>query len=438
MNVSKKIISDKLVVFTRYPVPGKTKTRLIPDLGPAGAAYVHRKLAENIIREGKIIQKQKSVSLEVCFTGGSILQMRTWLGNSLTYVEQEEGDLGARMFCAMERSLQSGGSKVVLIGTDIPGPVSGFIDNAFKALDNRDIVIGPAVDGGYWLVGMKSPFNIFGGIAWGKDTVLRQTLNIAEKKGLSVYLLNPVSDMDTVSDLFEWEPGGDWKNPYISVIIPVFNEEDRIKRVVESVMNMDAEIIVSDGGSSDRTVELARGLGATVVKSQKGRSRQMNSGASASTGNNLLFLHADTMVPENYPELIFKTLLDRRPVVGAFRFKTDMNKAVMKFIEYSVNVRSKYMKLPYGDQGIFTSKADFMRAGSYPDVPVAEDIFFIRKIKKFAEIRTVPETAITSARRWKKHGFIKTTFVNVLIFFGCYLGVKPEKLYALYKWAWSR
>lgn len=117
-------VRDKLIIFTRYPVPGKTKTRLIPSLGPVGAADVHRKLAENILEEAKIVRRQSEVDLEVCYTGGSIKHMRTWLGNRLSYVEQEDGDLGFRMFLAIQRSLSERTRKIVLIGTDIPGTVS--------------------------------------------------------------------------------------------------------------------------------------------------------------------------------------------------------------------------------------------------------------------------------------------------------------------------
>lgn len=429
---------DKLIVFSRYPVPVKTKTRLIPDIGPVSAADVHRKLAENIIEEGKIVRERQGVNLVICYTGGNIRQMQTWLGNDLSYMEQENGDLGFRMFSAIERSLYEGNRKVVLIGTDIPGPISGQIEKAFYALNEKDIVIGPAIDGGYWLIGMKQPHNIFQGISWGKETVIRQTLKVAEQKRLSVELLDPVNDIDTVDDLSEWDHNGDWKNPYLSVIIPVVNEESRIEKVISRVMDIDAEIIVVDGGSSDNTVKLAESLGVKVVKSTRGRSRQMNAGASASSGNIFLFLHADTSVPEKFVSLIFENLMDRRPSAGAFGFKTDMDNAVMKFIEYTVNLRSRFLKLPYGDQGIFVSKADFARAGGYPKVPVAEDIFFIRNLKKFAMIKTIPENAVTSARRWRKHGILKTTFVNVVIFIGCYLGIKPEKLYAIYRWAWSR
>ncbi len=364
--------------------------------------------------------------------------MKTWLGSSLLYAEQTHGDLGSRMYSAIKRSLHDGCEKTVLIGTDIPGPLSGHIEKAFNALNEKDIVLGPATDGGYWLIGMKEPYDIFKGVSWGKETVLMQTLKLAEQEELTVYMLPPVNDIDTVDDLAEWNPHGDWKNPYVSVIIPVFNEEARIEKVIKRVTNQDAEIIAVDGGSNDKSIRLAEKLGVKIVKSPKGRSLQMNAGTLASSGNNLIFLHADTIVPENYPNLVFETLMDIRPVVGAFRFKTDMDNAKMRFIEFMANLRSRYFNMPYGDQAIFISRADFIRAGAFPDVPVAEDIFLIRRLKKSMKIKTIPENAVTSARRWEKHGFLKTTFVNVAIFLGCYLEIKPEKLYNIYRRAWSR
>ncbi len=428
--------SDKLIIFTRYPVPGNAKTRLINDIGPAGAADVHRKLTEKIIAEIIDIKKKRVPHYEICYTGGSLKQMKNWLGNGFSYTEQDQGDLGARMYSAIKKSLHNGSSKVVLIGTDIPEPVSEFIDQTFSALDENDIVLGPATDGGYWLIGMKRPCNIFDGVSWGKETVLCQTVDMAKQHGCSVYQLPPVNDIDTVDDLLRWDPKGEWKNPFISVIIPVFNEEAGIEKTIERVKNKDAEVVVVDGGSADGTITIAEKLRTKVIKSSKRRSIQMNTGALLSKGNNLLFLHADTMVPENYISLIFEALMDKKSVAGAFQFRTDMDNTIMRYLEYMVNLRSGFLKLPYGDQGIFISKADFVKAGGYPDVPVAEDIFFIRRVKKSAKVRIIPEYAITSSRRWKNHGFLKTTFVNAVIFFGCYLGIKPEKLYTIYKRAW--
>jgi uncharacterized protein len=138
---------------------------------------------------------------EVSYTGGTKEQMGAWLGNELTYTEQGQGDLGVRMYTAITGALDAGSKKVVLIGTDIPEPVAGYIEQAFYELDKTDICLGPVTDGGYWLVGVKSAVNIFDGVCWGTETVLSQTLELIKQQGLMVSLLPEINDIDTVDDL---------------------------------------------------------------------------------------------------------------------------------------------------------------------------------------------------------------------------------------------
>lgn len=199
---------DRLIVFTRYPVPGVTKTRLIPALGHLNAADVHRKLTENIICQIKQLPAKKGFSCEVCYTGGNKEEMAVWLGNDLIYTEQVQGDLGVRMYKAITGAINTGSRKVVLIGTDIPEPVSGYIEKAFLMLDKTDIVIGPVTDGGYWLVGMNRAVNIFNGVNWGTETVLSQTVNIIKEQGLTFSQLPAIDDIDTVDDLIRCRQHG--------------------------------------------------------------------------------------------------------------------------------------------------------------------------------------------------------------------------------------
>lgn len=198
-------LMDRLIVFTRYPVPGVTKTRLIPELGHLNAADVHRKLTENIIYQIKQLHAEKGLCYEVCYTGGSKEEMKVWLGNDLTYTEQAQGDLGVRMYSSITGAFNTGGGKAVLIGTDIPEPVSGYIEMAFSRLDEKDIILGPTIDGGYWLVGMKSPHNIFNEVNWGTETVLAQTVDMIRLHGLTFFLFPEINDIDTVDDLIKCE-----------------------------------------------------------------------------------------------------------------------------------------------------------------------------------------------------------------------------------------
>jgi len=426
------IPSEKIIFFTRYPVPGKTKTRLIPSLGPAGAANVHRRLAEGVFSKVKQYSKEHLAGLEVSYTGGSLIQMTAWLGKYAEFSRQCPGDLGKKMYSSFKGAFKKGSKRIILIGTDVPDITLEHLKKAFYDLQNNDLVLGPSIDGGYWLIGMKKPYDLFSGVSWGRETVLNHTLNIAANNKLKVSLLTPLNDIDTVDDLSEWEPDGQWKNPYLSIIIPVLNEADRIEKVINNARNKGSEIIVVDGGSDDKTVITAHELGTKVIKSNRGRAIQQNMGAAASKGEVLLFLHADTLLPSDYPEIVFNTLAGNQTVIGAFKFKTDMNIPYMRFIELMVNLRSHCFSLPYGDQGLFMTKSFFESTGGFPLVPIAEDLFFVRNNFKKAPVKIAPGYAVTSARRWQKLGLFRTTVINFIIMLGCYLGIRPEKLFDFY------
>jgi uncharacterized protein len=232
--------------------------------------------------------------------------------------------------------------------------------------------------------------------------------------------------------LIKWRPSEAHPGPYISVVIPALNEEENIGKTIVHALDGNSEIIVADGGSRDRTMKIAAESGARVISAPRGRALQQNAGAEASQGKVLLFLHADTLLPKDYAGKIFEALMDHDVAAGAFRFRTDLEGTTMRIIEFAVNVRSKYLHLPYGDQGIFIRKETFHSAEGFPGVPLAEDLFLVRKISRLGKIFIVPATVTTSGRRWKKLGIIRTTIINAIILAGCLAGVKPKRLAWLY------
>ena len=424
---------DQLIIFGRYPVPGRTKTRLIPALGPAGAADLQRRLTVNILETVRRFARPRKIGVEVCFEGDSKQKMRRWLGSGAIFSRQVSGNLGERMQAAFLDAFQRGADRVVLLGTDIPQLRTDHLEQSFDALAENDLVIGPSTDGGYWLIGLNHPVDMFEGIKWSTDAVFGQTLALAKKQGLRVKTLSPLRDIDTAEDLKQVPPGWAVKEPYVSVVIPALNEAANIKATIKSAMHEDAEIIVVDGGSSDNTVEIASSSGVRVVTGPRGRAVQQNLGAKVATGKVLLFLHADTLLPTGYVNFIFEILMDRKTVAGAFRFKTDFDHPSMKVIELVTNIRSRYLKLPYGDQGLFILKSLFESVGGFPEVPIAEDFFLIRRLSKYGRIRITPAHALTSARRWQRLGLFRTTLVNYIILIGCYIGVSPGVLASMYR-----
>ncbi|MBE9223991.1 TIGR04282 family arsenosugar biosynthesis glycosyltransferase [Phormidium sp. LEGE 05292] len=188
-----------LITFTRYPEPGKTKTRLIPVLGAEGAANLHRQLTETVITQVKEVQ---NVLIEVHFTGGNQQLMQAWLGENITYRQQSEGNLGRRMATAFQTAFNNGIEKVVIIGSDCPMLNYQIIEEAFAALSQHELVLGRAADGGYYLIGLKRLIpELFTGVNWGTSEVLQQTVKIAENLKLAVAYLSTLSDIDRPEDL---------------------------------------------------------------------------------------------------------------------------------------------------------------------------------------------------------------------------------------------
>ncbi len=195
-------MSECLIIFTRYPEPGKTKTRLIPALGAEGAATLQRQMTEHTLAQVKELQAKRLVSVEVYFVGGNQQLMQSWLGTSVIYRQQGDGDLGRRMAIAFQTALEAGKQRVVVIGTDCPDLKAEVMVKAFHALEQHDLVLGPAQDGGYYLIGLCRLIpELFTGISWSTAEVLQQTMSIAQRLELAVAYLPRLSDVDRPEDL---------------------------------------------------------------------------------------------------------------------------------------------------------------------------------------------------------------------------------------------
>lgn len=195
-----------LIIFTRYPEAGKTKTRLIPALGIEGAANLQRQMTEHTLSQVKQLQKTSAISCEVRFAGGNLQLMQDWLGDDIAYQPQGEGDLGSRMAQSFYNAFQSGAKKAITIGTDCPDVDDQILADAFDQLHQCDLVLGPALDGGYYLIGLQRPLpKLFMNIDWGTSQVLQQTIDTAQTLNLSVNYLPLLADIDRPEDLPIWE-----------------------------------------------------------------------------------------------------------------------------------------------------------------------------------------------------------------------------------------
>jgi len=221
----------------------------------------------------------------------------------------------------------------------------------------------------------------------------------------------------------------------ISVIIPVINEEKILIKTIPLLQKYpQIEFIFVDGGSQDNTINLIHQGGFSCICSPLlRRGYQMNLGAKKAKGDILLFLHGDTILPDNFPEIIENLVNKKNFIAGAFLLKINSNKIVFRLLEILIKVRSHLLGLPYGDQGIFLKRETFEEIGGFADLAIMEDFELIKRLGKKGKIYIASEAVITSARRWEKLGIVKTTLINQLVIIGYYLGIKSEKLAQFYR-----
>ncbi len=276
-------------------------------------------------------------------------------------------------------------------------------------------------------------------------------------------------------------------NQLISIIIPTYNEAENIGELLQQLRQIPTgeikiEIIVVDGGSSDRTpliiaeyiAEDITNCPVKFISTNPGRANQMNQGAKAAQGEILLFLHADSRLPNSFPTLVIQTLNyanssppfflaqrrvitgaggDRflnlappflrgvggdhsrliKPIAGAFELEIKGNLRGLRLVEKFVNWRSHFLSLPYGDQAIFLRAETFWQLGGFPDLPIMEDFQLIQQLKKLGKVAIAPAKVQTSARRWQKLGVWQTTMINQLVIIAFFLGVSPQKIADFYR-----
>ncbi|MEL6129108.1 MAG: TIGR04282 family arsenosugar biosynthesis glycosyltransferase [Cyanobacteria bacterium J06627_3] len=188
------------MLFTRYPEAGNTKTRLIPRLGAVRAAELQRWMTASMAQE--MASLRPDIDRQVHFSGGGLSQMQTWLGRQFTYLPQFAGGLGTRLHQAFMGNFKAGMEAVVAIGADCPQLSTRHFEQAFRQLKSHDVVLGPAADGGYYLIGLSGPqARLFEDIPWGTGEVFERTVAIATSLNLSIATLEELRDVDRPEDL---------------------------------------------------------------------------------------------------------------------------------------------------------------------------------------------------------------------------------------------
>lgn len=229
--------------------------------------------------------------------------------------------------------------------------------------------------------------------------------------------------------------GGGRIGPLLSVVIPALNEEHSIASLLGDLRMLDVphEVVVVDGGSSDDTLRVAEAHDARVVRSGRGRGTQLAAGARAARAPTLCFLHADARLHE--PARRELAAMARAGTTGAFAFRLriDARGWRYRFIELGTGLRVRLFGLPYGDQGLVLSRADYEAAGGYPDVPLMEDVALVDRLRRVTTVRTLASSLSVSARRWEQDGPLTRMLRNWRLMIAYRLGASPHSLAARYR-----
>jgi rSAM/selenodomain-associated transferase 2 len=221
----------------------------------------------------------------------------------------------------------------------------------------------------------------------------------------------------------------------ISIVIPSLDEAANLARLLPAlaVAAPGRDVIVVDGGSRDRTADVVRAAGGVrYVASPRGRARQMNAGARVARGDVLLFLHADTRLPDGALPAVEHAMTDPRVAGGRFDVRFDTARPVMRMVAWFINRRSRLSGIATGDQAIFVRRSVFEALGGYPDIPLMEDVELSRRLRRHGRLACLRERVTTSARKWEQEGPLRTILLMWLVRSLYFCGVPPDRLHRLY------
>lgn len=211
----------------------------------------------------------------------------------------------------------------------------------------------------------------------------------------------------------------------LSIITPALNEAKILEQTLESLKDQSVEIVVVDGGSKDASVEIALQYTPHVFIAPRGRGLQQHTGALESQGNVLLFLHADTLLPPEYWNLIDQALRDPSVVFGAFCLSFYPSSPALDLIAFMANLRSRFLRLPYGDQALFVRRTAYFQVGGFQDFPIMEDVDLVRRLNRAGAFKLTRGHVKTSTRRWHVEKPVFTTLRNWSLIMRYFLGVSP-------------
>jgi len=444
-----------LILFCRKPQTGVGKRRIARDLGDRQTAEIAHLLLECAIEDA--VQWDGPVIIAPATPEDSEWAAELLPGRAAV-MPQPSGNLGERITAIDTAARANGHSQLIFIGSDAPVLTPAYYLQARMALDDADIVLGPADDGGVTLMGATRPWPNLTALPWSTAALGAELEQACETAGMSLGHLETQYDVDQLADLqrLHADLEGDHRparqalhkwlkdNPAtdesaetatrISLVIPVLGDHAELSGLLERVRDMSAqpyETIVVDGGNDHRVASLCDRHGCTYLNTRKGRGQQLHTGAMRASGDVIWFLHADSQPAAQAIEAI-REGIDAGLVGGYFRFRFAGQPAAHKsLLAYLINLRCHF-GIPYGDQGLFIRRPTYIDNGGFDDVPLFEEVRFIRAARAAGRFESLSVSLGVSTRRWDRDGWLRRTLQNRMLAAGHRLGISPARLARFY------
>ena len=430
---------NALLIFLRYPEPGMVKRRLSEAVGPKRAAEVYEKLIRRTLGVAcDFKRRQPGVRIVLFHTSQDpVEKLRNKFRGPWEFCAQKGEHLGARMENALQAVFATGARKAVLIGTDLADIEATDIEWAFENAGQKVVVLGPAADGGFYLIGTDSPIGApFRFTTWGTGEVFSRTAQELEAGGFRIRPAAERNDVNCKLDLDRLDRDSMFSGS-ISVIIPTLTEARKLSPLLTYLQNSiwpGDEIVVVQGGDFEQTPCRSISPSLTFAGARRGRGIQQNAGAMLARGTILFFLHDDTVPPPEFPYLIRRVCRDDASAFGCFKLHFLPSNRALGLIAAWANIRTALFKLPYGDQGLFCRKEVFEKVGGFGRSYLMEDVDLVRKLRKMGRgaVSILPVPVWSSPDRYLRKGILKASLQNHLTFLLAALGGDERMLYRRY------
>ena len=416
------------------------KSRLAAVIGTAEAARVYEKLTRRTLGVAADFKRQNpDVDLFAFYTP---LEKKSQIVEAFPgpwgFVSQQGEHLGERMGGAIQEVLSQGYSQVLLVGTDLADLEPSDFNDAFQAVDKGYAALGPAADGGFYLIGLNRVCPLaFQPETWGTLDIFKRTEHLLLSSGLKVRRLRERKDVDGLDDLAYLREQA-WFGATLSIIIPTLNPIYQLAPLLQRLQKQiwpGDEIIIA--AASDevhpahaKPVEITPQI--LCVVALRGRGRQLNSGTQLAKGHLLFFLHDDSIPPPHFAYSIRRLCALPEISLGCFSLAFSPSQPILDGIARWANLRTRLFGLPYGDQGLCCRREVFEKVGGFKKPYMMEDVEFVSSCRHVGQILILPESISTSPERYLRKGILRASVQNHLTLLRYHLGVSDRRLYSFY------